>query len=157
MGNISPIRDIIEIELCKTALKKNIPILGICRGCQVLAIASGGNIYQDIYSQYKTNIKHSQQAPKYYPTHNITIESNSKIFNIYNMKRISVNSFHHQSISIVSKEFIISAKSDDNIIEAIEHKYNKFCIGVQWHPETMFERYSNQLELFKAFILSCKE
>lgn len=154
LGEICPIRDKIELDLCKIALKRNIAVLGICRGCQILTIASGGSIYQDIYSQHTTNIKHYQQAPRYYPTHTVELELNSKIISIYNKNTIEVNSFHHQAVSSVGNEMIISARSKDNIIEAIEHKNHKFALGVQWHPEAMFEKYSGHLELFKQLILN---
>lgn len=154
LKDISPIRDNFEIKLCKKAIQLNIPVLGICRGCQILAIASGGDIYQDIYKQSNTNLKHFQQAPKYYPTHTIKIKSNSKLIDIYKKDTILVNSFHHQAVNNLDNNMLISATSNDNIIEAIEHRTNKFAIGVQWHPETMLEKYNEHLELFKQFIKS---
>jgi len=155
LGTIYPIRDNTEIALCKLALKKNIPILGICRGCQILAIASGGKIYQDIDSI--SSIKHIQQAPKYYPTHFVNLETDSKLMKIYNSDKLKVNSFHHQAVSVLGENMIVSAKSNDNIIEAIEHKLNRFVLGVQWHPEVMFEKYNIHLKLFKEFVLNCKK
>lgn len=155
LGSICPSRDKIELDLCVAALRRNIPILGICRGCQILSIASGGSIYQDIYSQHITNIKHCQQAPRYYPTHTVILEPNSKIISIYNKATIEVNSFHHQAVCNTGEDMIVSARSKDNIIEAIEHKNHKFALGVQWHPEAMFEKYNSHLEIFKQFIINC--
>lgn len=151
---IYPIRDNTEVELCKLALKNNIPILGICRGCQILSIASGGKIYQDINSI--ASIKHSQQAPKYYPTHFVNLEKNSKLIGIYDCNKLKVNSFHHQAVNTLGDDMIVCAKSNDGIIEAIEHKINKFVIGVQWHPESMFKKYSIHLNLFKEFVANCE-
>lgn len=154
LSSIYPIRDNTEVELCRLALKNNIPILGICRGCQILSIASGGKIYQDI--DLISNIKHSQQAPKYYPTHFVSLEKNSKLIKIYNCDKLKVNSFHHQAVSVLGDNMIVCAKSSDNITEAIEHKINKFVIGVQWHPEAMFTQYDIHLKLFKEFVSNCK-
>lgn len=150
LGAIYPIRDNTEVALCRLALKKNIPILGICRGCQILSIASGGKIHQDI--DLISTIKHSQQSPKYYPTHFVNLETDSKLIRIYKSNKLKVNSFHHQAVSILGDNMAVSAKSNDNIIEAIEHKNNKFVLGVQWHPELMFENYNIHLELFKEFV-----
>lgn len=152
LGSISPMRDKGELELCKIAIEKHIPILGICRGCQILSIASGGSIYQDIYNNNISNIKHYQQAPKYYPTHTIEINKSSKLMSIYKKDILDVNSFHHQAVCSIGHDIIISARAKDNIIEAIEYKKYKFILGVQWHPEAMFEKYPEHLELFKSFI-----
>lgn len=156
MGEISPDRDIQEIYLAKVALSQNIPILGICRGMQVLNIAAQGDIYQDIYSQILNInlIKHFQDAPKWYATHEIIIEENTKLFEIINEKNIRVNSFHHQSVKSVCEEFTIVARSEDGIIEAIENKYNDFAIGIQWHPEVMWERDNTQLKIFNNLVYS---
>lgn len=156
LGEVSPIRDNIELLLCREALKLNLPILGICRGCQVLAIASGGKVYQDIYVNHHTSLKHSQNGPKYYPSHKIELKSNTKLESIYKSNEIKVNSFHHQAVSSLNDNMIVAATSSDGIIEAIEHKSNKFVLGVQWHPESMFEKYKEQRNLFNEFVFNCK-
>lgn len=155
-GEISPLRDQCEIYIAREAVKRNMPLLGICRGAQLLNIALGGTIYQDIHSQIidRIVIKHSQSAPKWYGTHDVFIDKESKIYQIYKRDSISVNSFHHQAVKEVAPGFKITCKSSDGIIEAIEHKENRFTLGVQWHPEVMWEKDNLQLKIFEHFIKS---
>lgn len=151
-GEITPDRDEFEIKLSKLVLKRNIPILAICRGIQVLNIAAGGTIYQDINTQCIKPIKHNQNAPRWYDSHEISIGKNTKLYDILGIDNLRVNSFHHQAIKNTAKNFIINAKSSDGIIEGIESVVHKFALGVQWHPECMWERNPKMLHLFKGFI-----
>lgn len=154
-GEICPLRDTFEIELCKAALKQNMPLLGICRGIQILCAASGGSIYQDISQQGSRN-KHMQQAPRFYPTHTIKINQSTKLHSILQCDTLTINSFHHQSIKKAGKEFQISAVSPDGVIEAIEHIKNDYAIGVQWHPESMVTQNRKQKLLMDSFIFASK-
>lgn len=153
-GEISPVRDIIELNVIRDAFSMNKPILAICRGIQVLNVAFGGTLYQDIKEQYKSDyvIKHSQSAPKWYPTHDVLIEKGSKLMEIFETGTLGVNSFHHQSIKDAANDFIVSGRSPDGIIEAIEHKNKSFIIGVQWHPELMWRKNPEFLKLFKELV-----
>ena len=157
-GEISPIRDFEELYLAKKCLKINKPILGICRGIQVINIAAKGNIYQDIYKELpnKILIKHYQTAPKWYATHDIFIQKQSKLFECFLLESIKVNSFHHQSIKDVAPFFNITAIAPDGIIEAIEHTSHVFAVGVQWHIEHMYKKDASSLSLFQLFIEKCK-
>ncbi|MFL0505268.1 gamma-glutamyl-gamma-aminobutyrate hydrolase family protein [Ureibacillus sp. 179-F W5.1 NHS] len=154
LGHVMLERDQMEMALTKVALERKIPIFGICRGIQLLNIAMGGNLYQDINSQYEsTPILHQQRASRYVPSHYIEIKSNSHLHQIIGKEKIAVNSFHHQSVKNVPDSFSISAKATDGIIEAIELKDYPFCIGVQWHPEEMaVTQEEHSQKLFKAFI-----
>ena len=153
-GEISPLRDQLEIFIAREAVRSGKPILGICRGIQVLNVALGGTLYQDIHSQIKDRvlIKHSQDAPKWYPTHSISVEEGSKIWESFKQKCVWVNSFHHQAIKDVADGFLVTSRSPDGIIESIEHEKHIFAVGVQCHPELMWERYNQHLELFRKFI-----
>jgi putative glutamine amidotransferase len=153
-GEISPHRDHMEIFIVKSALKHDKPILGICRGIQIMNVAAGGSLYQDIYSQIKGNeiVKHLQQAPRWYPTHEIFIVPGSKINGCFKKDRIKVNSFHHQSVKEVAKGFIVTSKAQDGIIESIEHSNHRFAVGVQWHPELMWQEDAAHLKLFEDFV-----
>lgn len=150
-GEVSPKRDIFEINLCRKAFKKNIPILGICRGMQIIALAFGGKIYQDIQKEHFGTFNHFQNFSGKYPFHGVNIIKNTGLYSILQKKRIYVNSFHHQAVCEVPKNFIISAKSDDLIIEAIEYTGKNFIMGVQWHPEQTSQK-SIQRYIFKTFI-----
>ena len=135
LGNINPERDNFEIPLCQEAYKRNLPILGICRGIQTIAIALGGHVKQHI----STSVKHSQNAPKDSVTHSVKIEKGSILSEIYNSENIFVNSFHHQAVDNPGSRFKAVAFSKDNIIEAIESTEYHSVIGVQWHSEQLNE------------------
>lgn len=147
-----PQRDIFEIKLIKECFKRKIPVLGICRGCQVMNVAMGGNLIQDI----KGEIEHYQSAPANEPTHTIIIEKDSILYEVFKKERIMVNSFHHQAIKKVGKDLFISARAKDGIIEAIESKEHPFFLGVQFHIEYLIED-KRFLNLFKFFISKAKE
>jgi putative glutamine amidotransferase len=157
-GRISPIRDEMELFIVREAVDMNKPVFGICRGVQVLNIALGGTIYQDIYSQIVNNNlqKHLQEAPVWYPTHNVIVEKDSRIYKSHGKVVLRVNSFHHQAIKDVAPGFAATSTCEDGVIESIEHKSNKFAVGVQWHPELMWEKDVVFLELFKDFVNCCK-
>lgn len=149
-GEISPLRDSFELWLCRLALEKGLPLLGICRGMQVMNIAAGGSIYQDILAQTGSTLKHSQQAPRAHATHSVMPEENSLLAAIWGKKRIAVNSFHHQAAARLGDGFSVAARSPDGIVEAIERRDAPFALGVQWHPEAM--KNEEQALLFSAFV-----
>ena len=135
LHNINQERDAAELMLVRLAFNRQIPMLGICRGIQTLAIALGGKVYQDI----KQMVKHSQDADRSEPTHSVEIKKDSTLYHIYNSEKILVNSFHHQAVSEPGRHMRIIAKSTDGIIEAIESNEYKQILGVQWHPEWLGE------------------
>lgn len=135
LHNINRERDLAELMLVRLAFNRQIPMLGICRGIQTLAIALGGKVEQDIEQQ----VKHSQDADRSEPTHSVSLVKGSTLYNIYGSERIMVNSFHHQAVSQPGKRFRVIACSADNIIEAIESSEYKSILGVQWHPEWLEE------------------
>ena len=151
-GEISPLRDAFEWSLCQKAQEKKLPILGICRGMQLLAILNGGSIYQDIYSQTNTMIKHIQKAPRFYGTHTIEIATNSILSKIANQNSCVVNSFHHQCLQKISPELKITAAASDGVIEAVESTVHPFAVGVQWHPECMRGKEKEAEHLFRLFV-----
>ncbi|OEH84936.1 hypothetical protein BHU72_07020 [Desulfuribacillus stibiiarsenatis] len=155
-GKITPDRDVLELSIIPKAIEKKIPIFAICRGIQVLNIACGGTLYQDINSQIPGTIKHSQNAPRWFGTHYIDIADNSKLHKIVQTSSMKVNSYHHQSIHTLGDGLEIVAHSSDGVIEAVEGTENLYILGVQWHPEGMWERDSLQFELFTAFIRECQ-
>lgn len=136
-GEISPIRDSHELLLCKAVFDARMPMLGVCRGMQIMALASGGSIYQDIQSQTKSALKHSQQAPRFHPTHTVEVVEHTLLHKLTGQKQLAVNSFHHQAISATGNLFAACATSADGLIEAMEQPSHLFCLGLQWHPEAM--------------------
>ncbi len=138
-------RDLFEIELLKRAIKAKKPVLGICRGMQLMCIASGGKIEQHIEG-------HFQQRKRSEPFHNVKILEKSYLNKIMNMSIAEVNSFHHQAVSNLPADILVCACAMDGVVEAIEHKNHPFYIGVQWHPEAMFDKNEEQKYIFEEFI-----
>ncbi|KKM08691.1 peptidase C26 [Clostridiales bacterium PH28_bin88] len=153
-GEVTPDRDVFELELTRWCLDTGKPILAICRGAQVLNIAAGGDIYQDIYTQVPGVLKHVQQAPRWYPSHGVHLEPGSRLDGIYQGGLSRVNSFHHQAVRRLGAGFKVCATSADGVIEGIESTSHPFAVGVQWHPEAMWQRIPLHLNLFSAFIAS---
>lgn len=151
LGEINPRRDYFEIKLAQEVIARKLPALGICRGCQVLNVAAGGTLLQDI----DTPMAHQQKAPRNYPFHDIVIKPNTVLSGILNASEIRVNSFHHQAIEHPGTGMYISAIAPDGIIEAIESREAPFILGVQWHPECMTDKSSEQL--FMALVRAAKD
>ncbi len=136
-----------EIKIFKEFLKLNKPILGICGGAQLMNIASGGTLIQDLK---KKPINHEQLNPRNQTSHKINVYKKSKLYEICKINTFKVNSAHHQAIKKIGKDLKISAISSDGIIEGIEHIKHKWCIGLQWHPEFLITK--SDLKIFKSFI-----
>lgn len=153
LGNVEYDRDEFEIKLYKKAVVKNIPILGICRGMQVMNIASGGTVYQDIYRQRPGTNNHSNKfvfdGNEY---HSVLVNENSRLFEILNTAEIKTNSYHHQAINEIADGFIATAFAKDGIVECIESTVLDFAIGIQWHPESMYAKYPVFSNIFTAFV-----
>ncbi len=136
LHGINPKRDAQELELARLAANRQIPILGICRGIQVLNAALGGTLYQDIHTQMEgKRIKHDQDLDRAYPSHTVTIDTGSLLYTLFNKERLDVNSFHHQAVKTPAEGLRTVAVSPDGVIEAVESTEHKSVIGVQWHPE----------------------
>ena len=139
LHGINAARDLPELLITQLAFNRQIPILGICRGMQTLAMALGGKVAQDI-SDYEglskdVSIRHSQDAARQELTHSIAIEEDSTLFQLFGERKIYVNSFHHQAVSDPGQRFRVVARAADGIIEGMESTEHKPVMGVQWHPE----------------------
>ena len=136
-GEINPERDAFDIALVKIAMERGIPIFGICRGHQVMNVAFGGTLYQDIPSQIRSSnlLKHRQQAPVWYGTHRVELERNSLMAKLLGKTTVVTNSFHDQAVKDVAPGFIVTGRSSDGVVETMEMKGNPRVYSVQFHPE----------------------
>ena len=135
LGGINAERDLPELLITRLAYNRQIPMLGICRGIQTLAMALGGRVCQDIADQ--ATVKHSQTAPRSEATHTVTVVEDSVLHALYQAPTLCVNSFHHEAVSDPGERFRVTARSADGIIEAVESREYKSILGVQWHPECL--------------------
>ena len=158
---VNPERDAFELGLVAEARRRGLSILGICRGVQVLNVACGGSLVQDIPSQVPGALEHRFKAPEYdsfFLAHELWLERDTLVERLMR-ERLSdadaceVNSRHHQSVKRVASGFVVSATAPDGVVEAIEDPSARFCLGVQWHPET-FWRTGEFRPLFEAFVSS---
>lgn len=157
-GEISPTRDKQEIYMLNKLIKLDKPILAICRGCQLLNVAVGGTLFQDIVHQVPgIKLNHKQEEPYEVPIHKVKIKKDSKLFEAINKEIINVNTIHHQCIHEHSSNVKVTAISEDGLVEGIELKNKKFIVGVQWHPEKLFEVDKNSSNIFKLFIRYCEK
>ncbi len=140
--------DLFEVALIKEAKRQGKPILGICRGLQILNVAFGGSLYQDIPSQFSGRICHMQgQTIRDEPTHLVIMETDSRLGKIFRDREIYVNSFHHQGIKRLAEEFRPVGHSQDGLVEAMENRDGSI-LAVQWHPECM-----PQIEIFRDLFI----
>lgn len=140
LHGINPRRDLCELLLVRLAFDRQLPMLGICRGIQMMAAALGGSVWQDLGTQFSSTstaplLKHSQDLDRAYPSHSVDIAEDSLLHNIMQQSRLAVNSFHHQAVRDPGPHLRVVATSPDGVIEAIESSEHKSLMGVQWHPE----------------------
>ena len=135
LGSVDPDRDRAELLFIEAAKNAGKPILGICRGHQIVNVAFGGTLIQDIGSGVRGSIKHGQSQPGKFPSHSISIEKDSHLYSLLKVDSTKVNSFHHQAVKDVAPGFRVVARAKDGVVEAIEGFPTYDVNGVQWHPE----------------------
>jgi len=156
-GNIVPIRDKFELKLMDKAVKEDMPILGICRGLQLINVYFKGSIYQDIKEvEQKTDNHFTKNLPREHYVHKVNLKMGSKVAAAYGKETIKTNSFHHQLIRRVGNNLQVTAVASDSTIEGLENNNKSFLVGIQWHPEMMFEIKEEHLKIFKYFIDNVK-
>ena len=159
LEEVDPARDAFEIALIAAARTRDLPIFAICRGVQVLNVAAGGTLVQDIPSQVKGALNHSLAVPQHQPydlAHEVWVDKDSLLAKLLGDRLIGadtceVNSRHHQAVKTVARGFRVSATAPDGVIEAIEDPAARFCVGVEWHPEN-FWRTGEFRPLFEGFL-----
>lgn len=152
-------RDEYEIKVIKEAFKRDVPILGVCRGSQLLNSLTDGHMYQDLESQYEGDdlIQHRQNSPRDYLQHSVLIDEGSLMHKIVGTTKIRVNSHHHQANKDVDdKDFVISGRAPDGVIEVIEGKGDAFVLGLQFHPEDSYKFDEPSEKIIRAFIDAAK-
>lgn len=161
LENINPDRDKWEISLFKEAYKAEIPILGICRGMQLINVSLGGSLYQDIDHQLNCEFSHlpldlEKRENLEYVNHKVNIIKDTRLDDILYSDQLNVNSHHHQAIKKIAENLTVSARSECGIIEAVENKDSTFLMGVQWHPEDLINNSSSFINLFAELIKAAK-
>ena len=156
-GHCDPDKDYGEIEMTTAALERDIPIFGICRGIQLLNLILGGTIHQDISDDIPNAIKHNPGFPPGTFSHNVIVEKGSLLHKIVGTEKFAVDSSHHQSVDSPANGCLITARSTDGVIEALEMPSKRFLLGVQWHPERVWRLGIEHRLIFEAFIKACKK
>ena len=160
-GRTDPDRDEVELQFTRWALEEGKPVLGVCRGMQVINVACGGSLLQDVEHQSERAIKHD-----YFPTqgyardhlaHDVTVDPESRFARIYGSTTIQVNSMHHQGIKELGDGLVASIIAPDQLIEGIEGTGDAFLLGVQWHPEMLIERDTPTRRLFESFVAAASD
>lgn len=154
LGEVDPLRDDLELTLTRRALDDDLPILGVCRGIQLLAVAAGGTLYQDLPTELDSITRHEvREFGRDHLAHAIAIEPGSRLGAMLGESTTRVNSFHHQAVRDVPKGFLVSARSSDGVVEAIEGIGDRYAVGVQCHPEEMWAASAPEFaRLFSGFV-----
>jgi len=160
LGITLPERDAFEMTLVRLALRRRMPVFGICRGMQVLNVALGGTLYQDLPSQWEWDVlKHRQHTPKWQPTHEVRVREGSYIAEVMGCEVVKVNSYHHQGVRVLAEGLVATGRSSDGVIEAVEAEdlSQRWLLGVQWHAEAMRGAGPQQECLFEAHVSAAEQ
>jgi putative glutamine amidotransferase len=151
--DVAPIRDTFETAAARWALERGVPLLCICRGLQVLNVALGGSLHQDVATEPGTQLEHSQKGPRDEPTHKVTVTPGSRLAEVLGADEVEVNSMHHQGIKTLGRGLTASAWAPDQLVEGVELPHdNRFILGVQWHPEELIGHSEPARRLFSALV-----
>jgi putative glutamine amidotransferase len=159
-GTTDPDRDAVEIALLKHALAHNLPVLAVCRGIQILNVACGGTLYQDVTAQVPAALKHDffptpERPSRKYLAHDVTVKPGTRLGRILGGAVVPVNSMHHQAIKELAPNLAATAFAPDGIIEGVEGTGEQYLVAVQWHPEELTETHPEQARLFTTFAEAC--
>jgi putative glutamine amidotransferase len=150
LGKVIRERDDFDLALCREALRRDLPVLAICRGHQVLNVATGGTLVQDLPSEIGS-MEHDRRRQRWETAHEVRILPGTRLREILGRETVSVNSFHHQAVDDLGKGVVVSARSaQDDVVEGIEMPGHRFMVGVQWHPESFWGRPAGFGPLFEA-------
>jgi len=154
---VAPSRDALETQVTLIALEKKTPLLAICRGIQVLNVALGGSLHQDVASEPGTEIQHSQKEARDQATHKVTITPRSRLGRVLGAEDLEVNSFHHQVVKTLGRGLVPVAWAPDKLVEGVElDDDSQFVLGVQWHPEHLVGSSEPARRLFSALVTAAR-
>lgn len=151
LGMVEWRRDALELALYRGARARALPVLGVCRGIQVINVAEGGSLHQHV-PDLPHALQHDQADNSGAPLHPVILDPDSRLAAAFGSERIRTNSFHHQAVDRLGTNLRVTGRSEDNLIEAIEGTSGPFLLGVQWHPEMSFERFPEQFTPFALFL-----
>lgn len=161
LGQVKENRTRFELELCRRALERDLPMLGICGGAQAINVALGGTLYQDLPSQRPQGVSHQQTFSKTRPSHSVTVPARTLLAGIVGARRsgttLRVNSTHHQAVKDVGRGLVVNGLAADGVIEAIAAPGRRFVLGVQWHPEMLVPDRAEQVRIFRAFLAAVRK
>ena len=157
VDDVIPERDAFELALSRTALERDLPLLAICRGHQVLNVATGGTLIQDIPSQVQGALDHDPKKERWEPAHQVRILPGTRLREILGRDRVEVNSIHHQAIKTPGQGLVVTAYAvGDELIEGVEMPDRRFVVGVQWHPEAFWDQPRTFQPLFAALVAATR-
>lgn len=156
LGSVDPERDAFELALYAAFREAGKPVLGVCRGCQVINVAHGGRLHQHLPSVEGTH-QHDQRDYRGFPSHPIELVAGSRLATAYGATRATTNSYHHQSISQVGAGLTAVAKAGDGVVEAVESTDGPLVVAVQWHPEMMFRTHPEHIAPFRVLVQAAQE
>ena len=157
LGKIQKRRDELEMRIFAEAIKTRVPILGICRGMQMINVALGGTLFQDIPTEYETPIKHKQLEGELEPSHSVNILEGTPLASLIGGEKMRANSFHHQAIKRLGEGLCVMARADDGMIEAVYLDEKRYLRAYQWHPERLHKTDFDNRKVFEDFIAAAKE
>ncbi|MGA9524495.1 MAG: gamma-glutamyl-gamma-aminobutyrate hydrolase family protein [Myxococcaceae bacterium] len=157
LGPLKPERTAFETELLRGALRRNLPVLGICGGMQLLNIALGGTLVQDIRRELREARNHEQKHDRTQPQHPIDVKDGTLLAELLGRGQLMVNSTHHQSVRNTGQNVVVSAVAPDGVVEAIEARSYTFAVGVQWHPEMLIHTIPTHMGLYRGFVGKARE
>jgi putative glutamine amidotransferase len=157
LGLIKLVRTTFETALLRAALERNVPVLGICGGMQLLNVVAGGTLVQDIHREVPGALEHEQKHDRSHPQHPVEIKAGTQLAELLGPGQVMVNSMHHQAVKQPGKDVVVSALAPDGVPEAIELPRYSFAVGVQWHPENLIQTIPLHLALYRSLVYKARD